>query len=98
MMPVRFEGGAREELAAAATYYNEQQPGLGFRFVSAVEGTISRVQRAPYLHRALEDDLRKIRVRKFPYAVIYRTREQQIEVIAVMHLRRRPGYWRERTR
>ncbi len=97
MTPVRFDLAARQEFSAAATYYERHQTGLGSRFVAAVESTISRIQRAPYLHRTLGKDVRRIRVRKFPYAVIYRIREQQIEVIAIMHVRRRPDYWRERT-
>ncbi len=95
MNQAHFGPAAREEFIAAATFYEKQQTGLGARFVNAVEDTIARIQKAPHLHRLVESDIRKIRVRRFPYAVIYRLRDI-VEVIAVMHLKRRPGYWRER--
>ena len=97
MRPIHFGAAAREEFTAAAIFYENQQQGLGARFITAVEATVARLQRAPHLHRVLEGDIRKIRVRRFPYALIYRTRGTT-EIIAVMHLQRRPGYWRERMR
>jgi hypothetical protein len=35
-------------------------------------------------------------VHRFPFAVIYRHDDRMIQVIAVMHLKRQPGYWRSR--
>ena len=32
----------------------------------------------------------------FPYAVLYSTEPQYILILAVMHHRREPGYWRDR--
>jgi hypothetical protein len=32
-------------------------------------------------------------VHRFPYAVLYRPDPDEIVVVAVMHQRRRPGYW-----
>jgi toxin ParE1/3/4 len=39
---------------------------------------------------------RKYLLRRFPYAVIYRVTDEAIEVVAVAHGRRRPGYWKTR--
>ncbi len=35
-------------------------------------------------------------VRRFPFAILYRVEPERIVVVAVMHLRREPGYWRRR--
>jgi hypothetical protein len=32
----------------------------------------------------------------FPYAVIYVGQQDRNWILAVMHLQRRPGYWKER--
>ena len=40
--------------------------------------------------------LRRKLVRRFPYAVISLEDADEIAVLAVMHLHRRPGYWQER--
>jgi plasmid stabilization system protein ParE len=39
---------------------------------------------------------RKYLLRRFPYGVIYRMTDAAIEVVAVAHGRRRPGYWKTR--
>lgn len=95
-MPVRFHEEARAEFTAGARYYEQQRRGLGLRFVAEMEETLARIVRAPHLHRTVDGDIRKVRVRRFPYGVIYRERGRVIEVVAVMHLHRRPGYWRRR--
>ena len=34
---------------------------------------------------------------KFPFAIIYRDMLDEIQIIAVAHTSRRPGYWRRRS-
>jgi len=38
----------------------------------------------------------KVPVRRFPYGVVYRKTPSVIRILAVMHLMRKPGYWKER--
>ena len=64
---------------------------------STTSRTLHRIQRHPLAYRQVEGDIRKCRVTHFPYGVIYRVRSDLIEIIAVMHLRRSPGYWKQRT-
>ena len=59
--------------------------------------TTHRRQRHPQAYRQVEGEIRKCRVAHFPYVVIYRVRSDFIEIIAVMHPRRSPGYWKQRT-
>ena len=46
----------------------------------------------------LEDALHRIRRRPQMYGIIYRTKPAAIEILAIMHLRRAPGYWKSRSR
>ena len=39
---------------------------------------------------------RRYLLRRFPYLVVYRTFDAAIQIIAIAHGRRRPGYWQER--
>lgn len=96
-MRLRWHGEARAEVDAAAAFYNDKQPGLAQRFLDDLEDALRRIQRHPQTYRQIEGDIRKCRVPHFPYGVIYRVRSDLIEVIAVMHLRRSPGYWKQRT-
>ena len=91
-----FHPEALEEAAHAALFYKEQQAGLDKRFLEALEDTVARIRRCPLLYRRAGGDIRKCRLLRFPYGVIYRFRNDQVEIIAVMHLKRKPGYWKRR--
>jgi len=95
-MKLRWHGEARAEADAAAAFYNEKQPGLAQRFLDDIEDALHRIQRHPQAYRLVEGDIRKCRVAHFPYGIIYRVRSDLIEIIAVMHLRRSPAYWKQR--
>lgn len=87
---------ALEEFEAAALWYEDQTPGLGDRFIEAVEEAFQRIIDHPASWPFLEDDVRRVLTRVFPYAVLYTVEPDGILVVAVMHCHRQPGYWRER--
>jgi len=95
-MELLWHEEAKAEVNAAAAFYQEKQPGLAQRFIDNLEGTLRRIQRHPLAYRVVENDVRKSRVPHFPYGVIFRVLSGHIEIIAVMHLRRAPGYWKTR--
>jgi toxin ParE1/3/4 len=96
MSPVEFHPAARGELIQSAQYYQAQSSGLGRRFALAVRDAVNRIREFPLLYPAIEDDIRRCRVHRFPYGVVYRPKPERIEVLAVMHLHRQPGYWKSR--
>ncbi len=96
MKPIRFHPQALAEFRAAAQYYDAQQKGLGLRLVDAVESAFGRIKGNPSLFRLVEEDVRKCRVVRFPYGVLFRERKIDIEIVAVMHLHRDPDYWKTR--
>ena len=40
---------------------------------------------------------RRLFVARFPYQIVYRVRPREIVIVALAHLKRRPGYWKHRT-
>jgi len=96
-MNFRWHREARAEVDAAAAFYAQKQPGLALRFLDDLETALRRIQRHPHAYRQVAHGIRKCRVPYFPYGVIYRVRADHIEIVAVMHLRRSPGYWKPRT-
>ncbi len=95
-MKLLWHEQARAEADAAAAFYTTKRPGLAQRFLDDLEDTLRRIQRHPQAYRRVEGDVRKCKVAHFPYGVIYRIRSDSVEIIAVMHIRRSPGYWRQR--
>lgn len=98
MKPIRLEDEASDELSHAATWYEQRQPGLGRRYLQAVDATfqqISRIPRAgapmPRVPAAL--GVRRVPVKGFPYIVVFLETADAVRVLAIPHDRRRPGYW-----
>jgi toxin ParE1/3/4 len=87
---------AQEELEQTVLFYKQQRAGLEKRFIEAVEDAINRACRNPLLYRKIDGNVRKCRLLHFPYAIIFRTITEGIEIIAVMHLRKEPNYWQSR--
>ena len=96
MSSVAFHPEAQEEFIAAARYYESQAENLGLDFLNSVEDTYRRLLRFPESGRPFGSRLRRILVPGFPYGLIYRPEADRIFIVAVAHVRRRPGYWRAR--
>lgn len=98
--PLSSERAASEELAAAVRWYEAQRQGLGAEFLDAVLETLNKVAERPRAGTALpgEMNIRRMLVDRFPYQVVYRFDAERVRVIAVAHLRRRPGFWKRRGR
>ncbi len=95
-MKLRWHPDARAEADSAAAFYAEKRPGIAQRFLDDLEIALRRVQRHPQAYRRVDGDIRKCRVPHFPCGVIDRVRFEHIEILAVMHLRKAPDYWRQR--
>ena len=88
---------AVSEAADAIRFYECRDPDLGGRFKAEVFASIERARTQPRLYREFEVGLRKVKTDCFPYFVIFRVRnEDQIQVLAIAHASRRPGYWKKR--
>ena len=87
---------ADEELEAAATYLEKLQTGLGGHFLDDFERTLARIVVDPERWHTIRANNRKLNFRRFPYTIVYSFQAQTIYVKAVMHLHRRPFYWKDR--
>jgi plasmid stabilization system protein ParE len=74
--------------------YEKQKPGLGVRFVDAVDAAIRRIAADPSAFPVAHNEIRRAVVRQFPYGVYFRIEAGEVVVIAVMHGRRHPRRWR----
>ena len=95
-MTYSFHPEAEYELNEAVDYYETRQPGLGQRFHREFADALARVINHPLGYGVLEAPYRLCRLTAFPYGILFEVRDEEIVVVAVMHLHRRPGYWRDR--
>jgi plasmid stabilization system protein ParE len=94
-MKYRFTPEARIELISAAEFYESQRWGLGSEFSVEVGLAIAQVLEAPERWPEMEPGIRRFRLDRFPYALIYRIEQPRaVQIISVFDLRRRPESWR----
>ena len=96
MKPHVFHPAADVEYAAAATYYSTIDPGLGVRFYDEMERLIDDVRHQPERYWMFSPPARRHLSTVFPYSVVYLDKPDRIWIVAIMHGKQRPGYWRER--
>jgi len=87
---------AFEELIEASRYYESCSSGLGSRFLDTIENSLEVIKSNPQLFCTDELGRRKYVVKKFPYLIIFRIKEDCIYILAVAHGRRKPEYWKSR--
>ena len=87
---------ASEELEAAAIWYEERHVGLGEAFLDEFEAVVRVIASDPLRWRKIYGENRKVNLGRFPYAVVFSLNPNVIHIKAVMHLHRRPFYWRDR--
>lgn len=96
-MKARIRSAAKEDLKAAVSWYNKQRKFLGTEFLGEVDRTIQRILLNPRGFRIAHQDQRVALVTRFPYLVYFRILPSRIEILAVLHARRKPSTIKART-
>lgn len=91
-----FHPDAEVELNEAIEWYETREPGLGLDFATQVHAAIQRALAFPHAWQEMGGDIRRALIYRFPYGVLYVPDNNQLLIIAVMHLHRQPDYWRDR--
>lgn len=92
-----FHPEAATEYTEHVAFYKSLRKELGIRFHEAVKLVIANVCAMPDRYSAeFPPDIRRARVKGFPYNVIFREADGNIQILAVAHHRRRPLYWLNR--
>jgi len=93
---LRFDAAARAELLHEIRFYGSTRPGTGTRFQSAVQAVLDRVVQGPATGKPDEAGCRRMRVKGFPFSLVYREERNEVVVYAVRPDAKDPGYWLQR--
>ncbi len=96
MIPCTFHPEAEAELDEAARFYESRVMSLGQQFVAEVQRVVSFIRKYPDAGAPVRLPVRRALVDRFPYAEVYRRERESVQILAVAHVRKRPGYWRRR--
>lgn len=88
---------AQFDVREAFDYYEEKSQGLGFEFMRSLDAVLQSVKRNPHSYQQIYKEIRRVLLRKFPYALFYLTAETKIIVVAVLHQSRSEIDWIRRS-
>lgn len=95
-LAVVFRRPAMREYEAAVLWYEARRSGLGREFAAEATAAIEAASERPGRFPRLYKEVRCVRVRRFPYSVLFLQESTRIVVLAVFHVRRNPIVWRSR--
>ena len=94
-MDIQFLEEARRELGEAVDFYVSRDLRVARRFTARIRQTLDRAVRFPYCGLALRGDLRRLIIPGFPYGLLYRVRDNSLQIAALMHLQQDPERMRQ---
>jgi len=97
-MKVRFEPDAEHELLAATAFVGERSERAAENFLSEIDDAKRQLLQFPRSGSPIGRGVRRCLLKRFPYQLIYRVKDDEIVIYAVAHHKRRPRYWSKRLR
>ena len=95
-LPVEIHPSALEEAHAAYHWYKERNETVAKSFLAELDHAIELVSEEPMRWSAYLDRTRRFLIKKFPFSIIYCHQNQTVQILAIAHERRKPGYWKNR--
>lgn len=101
MKPYRYHPAADRELDEAIEHDEAELPGRGLRLEDQVARLVLRLRRFPvsapiWLGLDSAYEVRRAKVRRHPFVVVYMVQSDQLIILAVAHTKKKPGYWASR--
>lgn len=93
---VSLQDEAIAEARAAREWYEVRSVAAAEAFMEELDRIIDRIGEYPEAGAPYLSGTRRYLMRRFPFFVVYREQRRTQQVLAVVHARRRPGYWRKR--
>jgi toxin ParE1/3/4 len=95
-LPIEFHPRAIVEARGVRRRYAHKSVALANRFMAALDDALARIANAPHSWPPYLHGTRVYRLRRFSYLVVYLELPGSLQVLALAHDKRRPGYWRRR--
>lgn len=97
-MKIKLHPEAFLELEAARDWYEKEADNLGVDFLDEVDLALKMIRENPKVWPVYYgiQNVHRFLVHRFPFGIIYRYLDEIIEIVAVGHLYRKPGYWKNR--
>jgi plasmid stabilization system protein ParE len=94
--PFRFHPEALQDFRHSIEWYRSQSPRASVDFRITVSEAIRGIAQAPHLWPRYIHESRRLVLRRFPFSIIYLDDVDIVNIVAVAHSKRKPGYWEHR--
>jgi plasmid stabilization system protein ParE len=84
------------EARVAAQWYRERSALAANAFLDELNGAVERIAGNPEMYPSYVQGTRRYLLQRFPFYLVYREVAGKLEVVAIAHGKRRPGYWKKR--
>jgi plasmid stabilization system protein ParE len=92
-MNVEFHPAAVQEVENAQAWYEERSLLAASAFLRELAIAVQRIRETPDRYPAAQGGTRRILLDRFPFTIYYRVHPDTLNIVAVAHQKRRPGYW-----
>ncbi len=96
MNPLKYHPAASLEIKAAHEWYLKQSVPVADGFYEELLPALDRVQEQPRLYPQHLYGTHRVVLDRYPFFIVYRELLHEIQIVAVAHAKRRPGYWAKR--
>jgi plasmid stabilization system protein ParE len=87
---------AMSEARSIRLWYSSHGTRASDAFMLELDYAFERIVESPNRWPRFLHGTRRYLLRRYPYSIVYRMKPTAIEVLAVAHNRKRPGYWAHR--
>jgi plasmid stabilization system protein ParE len=94
--PVEIHPEAIAEAQAANRWYRERSASAADAYLAELDLAVDAITDSPEKWPRYVNGTRRYIFHRFPFYLVYRETDGKLEIIAVAHGRRKPGYWKSR--
>jgi plasmid stabilization system protein ParE len=95
-LPLEFHPDARIDALQAYDWYAERSQDAADSFQEELQDAGRAIRQSPERWANYLSGTRRYLMKRFPFVIVYRVATDRIEIVAVAHGRRKPGYWKRR--
>jgi toxin ParE1/3/4 len=85
-----------DDIQQARDWYWSRDESAARAFLAEVDSAIVMIAERPEAWPPYVHGTRRFLLRRYPFSVVYRLKLTAIQIVAVAHSKRRPGFWKNR--
>jgi toxin ParE1/3/4 len=94
--PIDVHPEAVAEAQAAVQWYREKSPSAADAFLAELDRAAERIAENPGMYPHYVRGTRRYLLQRFPFYLVYHQVAGKLQIVAIAHGRRKPGYWKKR--